>query len=244
MPFQSQGLGAGLIGQLQAFMANNDFLQLYQAYDWGNDSYANGFQDIFDLELRLSGNDRAGGISLDDVRAVADWGRLRNPGRVQGPDIALPPNTLNAMVGGPQVNLQNNPEEPTNALANVSGIGPTYQSKVLRFGQAQEYGAIDTRCVRVFGLGDPGAQQQEWLQLYARQSTHRGRPAGWYIPANQSGWPNQYATWINILRYFANQLPNNCPHPENFVDRNLRVGGAWACADVEMALFTYASMYV
>jgi hypothetical protein len=244
MPFPSQGLNQNLIGQLQAFIANNNFPELYQAYDWGNDAHANGFQDIFALETQISGNDIAGGITLNDVRAVAGWGRLRNPGRIQGPGIALTANTLNNLGGGSQVNLRNNPEGPINALANIRGIGPTYQSKVLRFGQAQEYGAIDTRCVRVFGLGNPNSQQQEWLQLYARQSTHKGRPTGWYIPANQPGWPIQYSVWINILRYFANQLPNNCPHPANFINAGIRINGAWTCSDVEMALFTYASQYV
>jgi hypothetical protein len=243
VPLQSRGLGRNLLLQLQNFIGNNNFQRLYRAYDWGNDTYENEFPDILALEVRLSENDRTIGITLDDVRAVANWGRLRNPGRIQGLQIVCKPNTFNSLVGGPQQQLINNPELLINAVANVQGLGPTYQSKVLRFAQAQEYGAIDTRCVRVFGLGDPGSQQLEWLHLSAKQSSYKGRPSGWSIPEKQAGWPSQYAVWINILRYFANQLPNNCPHPASFVSAGIRAEGKWTCADVEMALFTFASKH-
>ncbi len=244
MPFQSQGLGAARIQQLDAFIANNNFPDLYAAYDWGNDTHANGFPDIFDLEHRISNEDRAAGITIDGVRSVAAWGRLRNPNRVQGPQVVIPAHTLNSINGAPQPGLQANPTLPITALAKLFGIGPTYQSKVLRFGLSNEFGAIDTRCVRVFGQGDPQSHQHTWLQLNTRRSTHNGRPAGWYIPKAQAGWPTQYAVWINILRHISNRLPNSCPHPVNFTNAGLRIGGAWACADVEMALFTYASAHV
>jgi hypothetical protein len=245
MPFQSQGLGATLTDQLNAFIANNNFPELYLAYAWRNDTYANGFPDIFSLENEISYQDQVTGITIAGVRMVCAWGRLRNPDRVQGPNVVLPANALNSNVGGPQPNLQNNPSAPIVALANLNGIGPTYQSKVLRFGLAQEFGAIDTRCVRVFGQGDPLVQQHAWLQLMARRSTqNNGRLGGWYIAETQASWTGEYATWINILRYFANLLPNNCPHPNNFTNAGLRANGAWTCADVEMALFTYASAHV
>lgn len=244
MPFQSQGLAVALVQQLEAFIANNNFPQLYAAYDWEKDTHANGFPDIFNLESQISKEDMKTGITIAGVRAVSAWGRLRNPNRVQGPNIVTPANTLRTASNTPQPQLEANPHLPITALQHLSGIGPTYQSKVLRFGLANEFGAIDTRCVRVFGQGDQENQKNAWLQLNTRRSIQNGRPGGWYIPEAQVGWPAEYTKWINILRYFANQLPNNCPHPENFINAGFRIGGAWACADVEMALFTYASAHL
>jgi hypothetical protein len=243
MTFQSRTLGKNLLVQLHKFLLASDFPNLYKSYRWGNDTYENGFPDIFILEVQLSNNDKTSGVCLDDIKSVAEWGRLRNPGRIKGPKIVCKPNTFNSIDGGPQQWLDNNPETPINAVANVSGIGPTYQTKVLRFAQAQEYGAIDTRCVRVFGEGDSDIKQHAWLQLSAKQSTYKGRPSGWFIPKTQACWPSQYAVWINILRFFANQLPNNCPHPTNFECAGIRSNGVWTCADIEMALFTFASSY-
>lgn len=94
----------------------------------------------------------------------------------------------------------------------TKGVGPIYLSKILRFGLPQEYGAIDTRCVRVFGRGDTSACRHAWLALYVRNDGY-----GWYIPKNQAGWPKEYETWINILRYISFSLPEDCPHPPGFM---------------------------
>ena len=196
---------------------------------------------ITSLRVRLSQSDMKNGITLDDVRAVAAWGGLRNPARINGSNTVAPQNLLNASSGGPIPDLAGSPANPIAIIGAVEGIGPTYQSKVLRFALAQEYGAIDTRCLRVFGQGDAAAQKHDWLQLCARQSRHQGRPSGWFIPEAQQNWPAGYSKWINIQRYFANHLPKNCPHKSNFVTGGLRKKGEWSCADVEMAFFAYSS---
>jgi hypothetical protein len=118
------------------------------------------------------------------------------------------------------------------------GIGPTYLTKVLRFGSPIEYGAIDTRCVRVFGEGDPTSQQHRWLRLHVRNYGY-----GWYIPRTQRDWPTEYGVWVNILRYFSQLLPGDCPHPTAFKESGLRLRNEWACSDIEMALFAYASRF-
>lgn len=239
MSFPPIHLAPALQASFAAFAAAQNFVDLYMAYNWENDTYANGFPDILDLELQLSANDSNGGIQLADVQAVATWGRLRNPGRVAGPAVVLPQNTFWTANGLPQPGLAGVPQEPV-ANINATGVGPTYRSKVARFAAPQEYGAIDTRCVRVFGQGDPANQRHNWLQVSARNAGY-----GWYIDANQANWPNGYDLWINILRYFASNLPANCPHPVGFVNAGMRLPNQqWQCADVEMALFTYASQFV
>lgn len=244
MPYQSHGLSATLCAQLSAFVAANDLPVLYRSYEWENDTHAQGFPDIQALELRLTTSEISTGITIDDVRAVAVWGAMRNRDRIVGQPVVMPPNTLTVRNGLPQPSIEHSPANPINTLALISGLGPTYQSKVLRFALPSEYGAIDTRVVRVFGQGDPASQQHNWLNLQATLGMHKGRATGWSIPATQRHWPDGFSAWINILRYIAAVIPSNCPHPQSFVQRRLRQQGAWTCADVEMALFSYASAHV
>jgi hypothetical protein len=241
MPFPYHGLSQKLIVELNEFRDKNDFADLYKSYSWRNDTYANGFPDILDLEVSLINSDKNLGISLQDVKRVADWGKLRNPGRIKGIEIVLPKKTLHNDNGNSAEYLARNPMKPVHILeGNIEkGIGPTYLSKVLRFGLPQDYGAIDTRVVRVFGQGDLIVQQHNWLDLSARNYGY-----GWFIPKTQRNWPSAYGSWLNILRFFSQQLPNNCPHPKALVDAGLRLNNNWICADVEMALFTYASKFI
>jgi hypothetical protein len=240
MPFPPHGLPQGLTAELDEFLGRYHFVDLYRSYSWRNDNYNDGFPDILSIENTLIASDRNEGISLRDVRTVADWGRLRNPARIRGSEIVLPPRTLHDANNTPSENLDLSPLGPVLLLErNVQkGIGPTYLSKVLRFSLPMEYGAIDTRCVRVFGEGDPPSQRHHWINLRATNGGY-----GWYISKTQRAWPSAYGIWLNILRYFSQQLPNNCPHPEAFVRYGLRSNNEWACADVEMAIFAYASQF-
>lgn len=238
MPLPPTNLSPVLLKQLNQFMLDNNFPDLYKNYAWENDTYVNGFPNILKLEVQISNHDVTVGINMQDVRDVAAWGKLRNPKRIDGANPILPPNTLHTPDSSPQTILSHSPEYPLNMM-NVTGIGPTYKSKVLRFGFPEEYGAIDTRCVRVFGQGDSNVQQQSWIPVKARNDGY-----GWYIPQAQLDWLTGYNTWINILRYFSAYLNCKCPHPSSFINNNLRPAtGKWYCADVEMALFTYASQF-
>lgn len=240
MPFPPRNLPEQLCLDLDHFITSNNLVELYRSYVWGNDTFQAGFPDILRLETQLARSDQSQGISLDDVKDVARWGQLRNPGRIAGNDIVLPPNTLHTDTGNPVEPLRRHPMGPICSLEEniAGGIGPTYLSKVLRFGLPQEYGAIDTRCVRVFGRGDSPTQRHDWLSIRARNDGY-----GWYIPKTQSAWPSGYGQWIDILRFLAHRLPPNCPHPPEFVALHLRSRNVWTCADVEMALFTYASQF-
>ena len=118
-------------------------------------------------------------------------------------------------------------------------MGPTYLSKVLMFSRPQLYRAIDTRLVRVFGNGDTATEGPGWLSLEVRKSGN-----GWHIPEIQTSWPGEYNTWIEILHHMAHQCNTSghkCPHPDKYVALGLREKGIWIVADIETALFSYAS---
>jgi hypothetical protein len=240
MTLPAQTLNPVVTQDLDTFLQVQSFPDLYRAYAWQNDRFENAFPNIHCLESHLVMMDQKGGITLSDVKRVAKWGAMRNQGRISGAEVVLPARSLHTLEGVAVADLGNHPLIPVLALqANITGgVGPTYLSKVLRFALPQEYGAIDTRCVRVFGQGDSDSRRHDWVKLSARNYGD-----GWSIPKTQSTWPKEYATWINILRYFANRLPGDCPHPPSFVMAGLRKQGVWECADVEMALFSYASQF-
>jgi len=240
MTFQAQTLNPVVTQDLDTFLQVQSFPDLYRAYAWRNDRFENAFPDICRLESQLVMMDQKGGITLSAVERVAEWGAMRNQGRIAGAEVVLPPRSLHTPEGVAVADLGNHPLTPVRVLqANITGgVGPTYLSKVLRFALPQEYGAVDTRCVRVFGRGDSDVRRHDWVELSARNYGD-----GWSIPTTQSAWPKEYATWVNILRYFAMRLPGDCPHPASFVMAGLRKQGVWECADVEMALFSYASQF-
>jgi hypothetical protein len=244
MPFQSRDLAPALCRKIDDFIAANDMPALYRSYSWGNDVHAEGFPDILKLETALRASDQGGGVSAQDAQDVARWGAL--PGwprvRLAGDAVsALPPLTLRDPAGNTQPACDANPEAVMRLLAtNTVGIGPAYDSKVLRFACPEDFGAIDTWVVRVFGRGDPlFASDGKWLSLKVTQD----RDKRWGIPEDQRGWLAEYAHWIQILRYIAarlNAIGVACPHPPSFVRAGLRRPGEWFCADVEMVLSAHA----
>ncbi|MDT8422069.1 MAG: hypothetical protein RQ754_16700 [Desulfuromonadales bacterium] len=219
-----------IVEAIRKFVCDNDLYGLYRSYSWGGDQWESGFLDILKLETQLSNHDHSSGISLDDVKAVANWGKLRNPGRICGVSPVLPQKSCS--------NAITNRLEPLNVLkiSIIKGIGSTYFTKILRFAAPAIYGALDTRCVRAFGKGDPISQHHDWLDLTVKNYGY-----GWFIPEAQKNWPAGYGQWLEILDTFCSILPANCPHPESFVRHGMRNKGVWTCADVEMALFAYAS---
>ena len=238
--FPHRGLSHALIGQLDDFLNRNDFPELYRSYNWRNDNHATGFRDIMRLELRLRHNAQTDGIVCDDIIVVAEWGKHTKRSQIKClKEPALPTDELYSSDGSPLATLESNPTLPVKVLdCNTTYLGPTYLSKVLRFAMPEQYGAIDTWCVRVFGEGDSKNNKHKWMSLKVNGVDNpKTRPS---IPRTKRLWPSEYGKWINILRYFAHNLPANCPHPPAFVEKGLREKGKWTCADVEMALFAYA----
>lgn len=236
MPFESNLSDCSLISKIDDFLENTNITDWYKRYDWKNDSWARGFQDIFRLELTIGDSVRKNTLGLNHIKEIASWGGNNNPIACNG--------TINVPIyedSDIAKWVESEPEKYiTNICDSIRYFGPTYGSKLLRFALPAEYGAIDTRLVRVFGKGDDRSNSANLLDLKVTLNPEKR----WYINKYQSKWPAEYGTWINILRYISKQMNDNelpCPHPRNFVDAGLREGGEWFCADVEMALFSYAT---
>ncbi|AZL68274.1 MULTISPECIES: hypothetical protein [Pseudomonas] len=229
MPQELHGIPDALRIELDDFIHNNDFPALYVAYNWGSDNFSSGFPEILALELDFAPV-AFNQLSINQVRRVAQWGSLPGWRNVSG-EISS--------TGGAALTKDSPAEMLIACMKPLKGIGPTYQSKLLRFAYPDRFGAIDTRIVRVFGEGDCASKQHAWLSLRADNLNNR-----WGIPAQQKHWPSDFTLWTAILRYIANRILEACPHPQTFIDAGLRKAGTWTCADVEMALFSFASQHI
>jgi hypothetical protein len=222
---------------IENFLKTTDLPGFYRQYDWKNDHWHDGFREICALEKRISAAARAQSIARSHILSIAEWGGLPDTGRIR---CYRDPLVIPLYDGsGIAAAVKNDPVLAVRMIKQqTSGIGPTYISKVLRFAAPAVFGAIDSRLVRVLGTGDEKSRTIQLLDLRAGQAAG-GR---WFIgPEN---WPDGYGTWIAILNDITATLNSTgivCPHPDPFVSYGLRQRGIWLPADVEMALFSYAS---
>ena len=226
MPFPAMFFGKSS-GKLDDFRNHNDFIQLYKSYTWDNDCYENSFSNILQLEQQLRKSDLTSGISLKDVRSVAKWACLKTWQPIDGCEIVLPHNCLHYENRLPHKNLEILPLMPIDILRLTiyRRNDLTFMSQILRFGLPEEYGILDPKCVAIFGW-----DHLNWMDSKISSNV---------IPLTQP-WLYKYGFWISILRYFASKLEEPCPHPKPFIESGLRSNGKWTCADVGMALFSYA----
>jgi len=213
---------------------------LYKHYDWNGDTWEKGFPYLFRLEQDISKAARQYSLGKEHLMEIARWGGLPNPKRIDCPEpIKITLYTNDA----PAEWLEREPENAVWILeGQTRGFGPTYCSKVLHFAVPSIFGAIDTRLVRTFGQGDPGARPYKLLDLAV---TRKGKR--WEIKSRQAGWPREYGTWTTILNHIAktlNEKGEECPHPPQYLQSGLRKKGVWLPADVETALFTFASQEI
>jgi len=178
-------------------------------------------------------------ITLEHLLQIARWGELRSQDKITCRD----PVNLPVYAGGKHADwVKDNPARGIVYLRpQMRFFGMVSQSKLLRFVMPWEYGAIDNRLCRVFGRGDFISQHTELLSLQVEYNPQGNR---WDLKYYQAEWPSEYGTWIHILRMIANELNQRgipCPHPEVMYENGLRKKGIWECADVEMALFSFAS---
>lgn len=223
--------------RIESFLADHDLRALYKEYKWGRDTWENGFIDMHQLEVDFTMAVKYGYLTKSHIMAVARWGRLRNPKRIQCPELI----NITLYTGDDLSEFfKITPSAPIRYLREtIKGFGPTYFSKILMFSRPQLYGAIDTRLVRTFGNGDTANEGTKWLSLKVRNDGNR-----WYIPEHQTSWPSEYDTWIEILNHIAHLCNTNgcsCPHPNGYINSALREKGIWTAADIETALFSYAS---
>lgn len=232
MPFSIQ-----LQENIEAFLSDHELSTLYKKYEWRRDEWDNGFPDMRQLETDLTNHAKQGYVTRADIMNVAVWGGLRNKKRVKCPELVR----VSLYHADGLSEFSSVPFSASfSALSRViEGMGPTYFSKILMFSQPQLYGAIDTRLVRVFGRGDARTESFQWLSLAVRNYG-----SGWFIPEHQTSWPSEYDTWLDILHHIASLCNSNghkCPHPDEYVTTGMREKGRWIAADVETALFSYAS---
>ena len=158
MPFPPTKLSQDLQSNLEDFVRDYDFITLYKAYNWGMDTWQDGFSNILQLEIKITKTAKNNLLKKQDLLSVAKWGNLRNLQRVK----CTEPLILRLFENGhPSKKTEEEPSSPIRILQkNIVGFGPTYLSKLLRFAPPSEFGAIDTRIVRVVGMGDPNSKQQ------------------------------------------------------------------------------------
>ena len=215
--------------QVIQFVANQDWRALYKAYQWHNDSWGDGFPDILRLETQMRASVQKGAITSKDISDVACWAKYPSYSNIRSPQFI--PLTEDSSLLPAIISLEK----------KVKRLGSTYLSKVLRFSFPNRAGALDSRLVRVFGMGDPDVNQYQWLTLRARKSG-----SGWSVYRDRT-WHGEYEKWLNILTKMATLLNEQgiiCPHPQAFIEAGLRTGGLWGCADVEMALYAYVTKVI
>lgn len=231
MPLSSQ-----LRRRIGSFLSDHDLGLLYKEYSWAGDSWENGFRKMRQLERDLTMSAGHGYLTKPDIMRVAKWGHLFKTKGIRCPERV----EISLYDGEDMAEFYGFACASLNRLGEaITGMGPTYLSKLLMFSQPQLYGAIDTRLVRVFGRGDTDIEGPKWLSLEVKNYGY-----GWYIPENQTSWPSEYGTWIDILHRTAllcNTSGPKCPHPDEYVADGLREKGVWIAADIETALFSYAS---
>lgn len=230
-------LSIQLRGQIENFLSDKYLGCLYKEYHWYQDTWGNGFPEMQKLEVDLTTHTKQGYVTETDIIGVAKWGHLPNIRGIQCPErIKISLYDSDDLAESFRIDSSTHLRQ---LRETIKGMGPTYLSKVLMFSRPQRYGAIDTRLVRVFGCGDKDIEGLRWLSLEVRKSGYR-----WHIPEYQTSWPGEYGTWIEILHYIAhlcNASGHKCPHPDEYIARGLREKGIWIVADVETALFSYAS---
>lgn len=227
----SSNLPDRLCSALRRFTENHNFPSLYRSYEWYEDTWRAGLPRMLGLEATMRIEARENRLFREHLLAVERWGRKQGH-RVEAEDEI----DLSLYSDGEiRQELADRPELPLLELdEQTKYFGPTYLSKVFLFAAPEEYGAIDTRMVTVFGQGG-----RNWFNLGVSSAG-----SGAAIKKTQAGWPSEYGTWIHILRWLASSLNDwdvGCPHPEAYVQSGLRSEGQWCCADVQTALFSYAT---
>ena len=228
-------LSSSVQNEVDRLIGDLDYPRLYRSYEWKNDTYKNGFPDLFRLEQEISQAAKQNTLDKTHLMKIAEWGGLPNKKRIS---CKRPINIELYTNGLPARWLAKEPEKAISILQEqIKGFGPTYYSKILHFAVPMVFGALDSRLVSVFGKGVPSKQRYSLLNLKVTRSGGRGS-----ISTAKTGWPTEFGAWTVILNYIAQTLNHErirCPHPDEYKLLKLRPNGIWFPADVETALFSY-----
>ena len=131
MPFPPTKLSDDLQSKLEDFVRNYDFVKLYEKYNWGADTWRDGFPKILKLEIEITRTAKDNSLKKEDVLSAAKWGNYRGTQRIRCPEILTLPVCENDC---PDKRIEKDPLIPLRVLqAESEGLGPTHLSKVLRF---------------------------------------------------------------------------------------------------------------
>ena len=230
-------LSESLKRSVDSFLKEQDLLFWYQNYSWDADTKNSNFKNIVNLEVEVIDAAKQNTVSCAQIMQIARWGAHPMIDKIQCRELVdvliYDGDHLAAWV------IEDPAEGLRTIRPQVKYVGPTYMTKILRFALPSEFGALDTRITRVFGLGDPA---HSYIRLLDLEAYDTGRK--WFIKYPQPAWPGEYSKFIFILRYMVQKINRQgvrCPHPQILYDRGIRTPGVWECADVEMALFSFAS---
>lgn len=86
MPYPPMNLPQELQNRLRNFVRDQDFIELYKKYNWGMDTWRNGFPNILQLEIKIAMKARNNLLKREDIMRVAEWGNLWNTKRIECPE--------------------------------------------------------------------------------------------------------------------------------------------------------------
>lgn len=210
----------------------NKFPDYFRAYSWDAkhslygypaDAYSK-FEWILSLEKRFEWlrlhckSDHTASIYL--LKEMIQWGGSQN-GTLQKFEDGIEKHNLQQLVLDTVSNL-GSPEKAILAALKFPGMGLTYASKMLRFLDPERYGALDNRIWKSFAKKIPG------MLPIIHDSSEVSMING-YVAFTV------YVNGIKAQLDAAHIFRPNCDLPHG-------VGSAqWRSADIEMALFGWAS---
>lgn len=210
----------------------NNFPKYFRSYRWDAKHALYGypadkfkeFEWIFSLERRFAwlrlhcGSNNTASIYL--IKEMIQWGGSQN-GTLQKFEDGIGEHNLQHLMLNIVANL-GSADKAISAALELPGMGLTYASKMLRFLDPEHYGALDRRIRKAFNKKTSGILPKTY-------------------DSQESSMVNGYVAFTNYVNDLKFQLDKagvcrpDCDLPEG-------AGPAkWRSADIEMALFVWAS---
>ena len=210
----------------------NKFPDYFRTYSWNAkhvlygypaDAYSK-FEWISSLERRFNWlrlnckSDNTASIYL--IKEMIQWGGSQN-GTLQKFEDGIENDNLQTLMLETICNLES-PDKAISSALNFPGMGLTYASKMLRFLDPERYGALDSRIRNALAEKIPGI-------LPVINDSSKTSMVNGYVEFTK--YVNEIKTQLNE----ANICRPKCELPIGFGKTH------WRSADIEMALFGWAS---
>lgn len=205
------------------YFRNYSWKDKHHLYGYPADCYGD-FAWISSLEVRFKwlrlNHATANTASIYLVREMIQWGGSQN-GVLQKFDDGLGEVNLYEAVDRIIAGLSS-PEKAIAAALGIQGMGLTYASKVLRFLDPENFGALDSR---IRGALEAEAPEAKMPKIY---------------DSNTKSRINGYKAFIDYIEILKGQLDvEKIPRPDCALPLGSCATG-WRAADIEMALFKWA----